>query len=198
METKMNKLVLKYVSSLVFLALAIAACEGSTETANTPAPPDYEISPLISECGGFVAAGNGAKIPQSDPATYCGAERLLWNYDATTKTLGLMNARITLNCCGDHSLQVAKDGETLVFTEVDAPQAATGGTRCKCNCVFDYAADISTVEGPMASLRIVRNITDADPATQTVWEGTLDLSAGEGEVIINTANADPWCTPPVP
>jgi hypothetical protein len=198
MEIKMNTR-LKYIAAFAWTVLLVAACEtspgggGMTET-----PADYEVAPLVSECGGFVAGGSGAKIPQPDPATYCDAEKLLWNYDAATKTLGLTNSRIILNCCGDHSVKATKDGETLVFTEVDAPQAAAGGARCKCNCVFDYAADISAVDGPMTSLRIVRNITDADPATQTVWEGTLDLAPGSGEVVINTMSADPWCMPPVP
>jgi hypothetical protein len=196
----MNKLVLKYAAGFGWLVLAFAACGGGggTNEGPNPAPSDYEVAPLISDCGGFVAGGTGAKIPQPDPATYCDAEKLLWNYDATSKTLGLTNSRITLNCCGDHSVRVTKDGETVVFTEVDAPQAANGGTRCKCNCVFDYAADISTIEAATTPLRIVRNVTDAQPDTQTVWEGTLDLSLGTGEVVINTANADPWCVPPAP
>jgi hypothetical protein len=195
---KMKSLVLKYAAAFGWVVLSFVACGGGTEGGTNETPADYEVAPLISECGGFVAGGTGAKIPQPDPATYCDAEKLLWNYDASTKTLGLTNSRITLNCCGDHSVRATKDGETLVFTEVDAPQASAGGARCKCNCVFDYAADISTVDGPMASLRIVRNVTDADPATQIVWEGTLDLAPGAGEVVINTASADPWCTPPVP
>jgi hypothetical protein len=196
-ETNMRKLVLKYVTTFGFTALSFIACGGGGAGNETPSA-DFDVAPLISECGGFVAGGTGAKIPQPDPATYCDAERILWNYDAATKTLGLTNARIQLNCCGDHSVKVSRDGDTVVFTEVDAPQAAAGGARCKCNCVFDYAADVSTIETSATSLRIVRNVTDAQPAVKTIWEGTLDLSAGAGEVVVSTDSADPWCVPPAP
>ncbi len=192
----MKKLVLKYALAVGFTAVSFVACGGGGASTETPAA-DFEVAPLISECGGFVAGGTGAKIPQPDPATYCDAERLLWNYDATSKTLGLTNARVQLNCCGDHSVKVTRDGETVVFTEIDAPQASAGGARCKCNCVFDYAADVSTIEAGPTALRIVRNVTDALPAT-IVWEGMLDLSAAAGEVVVSTDSADPWCTPPTP
>jgi hypothetical protein len=192
----MNKLVLKYVAAAGLAALTVASCSGGGGDGGTDTPAaDFDVAPAISECGGFVGAGSGAKIPQPDPATYCDAERLLWNYDAATKTLGLTNARMLLNCCGDHSIKVTRDGETVVFTEIDAPQASAGGVRCKCNCVFDYAADVSPVESAATPLRIVRNVTDAQPATLIAWEGTLDLSIGAGEVIISAESLGPWCTP---
>jgi hypothetical protein len=196
-EKNMKTLVLKYVVTVAFSALAFAACGGGGGGTEVPAN-DFEIAPLVSECGGFVAGGTGAKIPQPDPATYCDAERLLWNYDAANKTLGLMNSRIQLNCCGDHSVKVTRDGETVVFTEIDAPPASAGGARCKCNCVFDYAADVLPIENGMTALRIVRNVTDSDPPTKTVWEGTLDLAAGTGEVVVTTDSAEPWCTSSMP
>lgn len=196
----MKTLVLKYMATVAFTAVAFAACGGGGGGGGSTDVPenDLDVAPLLSECGGFVAGGTGAKIPQPDPATYCEAERLLWNYDAANKTLGLTNSRIQLNCCGDHSVKVTRDGETVVFTEIDAPQASAGGTRCKCNCVFDYAADVSPIETGMTSLRIVRNVTDADPPTKIVWEGKLDLSTGMGEVVVSTESAEPWCTPQMP
>lgn len=195
----MKKLVLKAAFAMSFTGMMVMACGGGEGGGNTnPPAPDFTISPLISECGGFVSGGTGAKIPKPDPTTYCDAERLLWNYDAASKTLGLTNSRIQLNCCGDHSVKVHLDGETVVFTEMDAPQAATGGARCHCSCVFDFASDVSTVEVGMTSLRIVRTVTDANPSTTTVWEGMLDLSLGAGEVVVSTETAEPWCMPPVP
>jgi hypothetical protein len=193
----MNKLVLKYVAAAGLAALAIASCSGGGGDGGTDAEvADFNIAPAISECGGFIGGGSGTKIPEVDPATYCDAERLLWNYDAATKTLGLINARMLLNCCGDHSIKVTRDGETVVFTEIDAPQASAGGARCKCSCVFDYAADVSPVEAATTPLRIVRNVTDAQPASTTVWEGTLDLAMGADEVIISAESLGTWCTPP--
>jgi hypothetical protein len=140
----------------------------------------------------------GTKAPSPDPVTYCDAEHLFWQYNAELKTIGLTNSRVILNCCGDHSVELTRDGETVVFTETDAPKASTGGARCKCNCVFDFAAVAAPIEPGITSWRIVRNVTDAQPATTIVWEGTLDLSAGAGQVVVSTSSADPWCTPPVP
>lgn len=188
------KLTWKYVGALLVTITTIAACggdnTGNTSTGTNPPPSGFEVTPQISACGGFIASG--AKIPKPDPATYCDAERLLWNYDASTKTLGITNARILLNCCGDHSVEVSRTGDTIVFKEVDAPEAAAGGTRCACECVFDYAADITSVEPGNISIRVLRNVTDAPPEA-TVWEGMIDTSAGEGEVVVSMESADPWC-----
>ncbi len=187
------KLTSKHIGAALLSIVTIAACSGDmtgTSTSGTnPPPSDFTVAPAISPCGGFKA---GAKIPPSDPTTYCDAERLLWNYDATTKTLGVSNARVVLNCCGDHSIKVSKDGDVIVYTEIDAPEAAAGGARCGCECVFDYAADISPVEPGMVSLRIVRDVTDAPPAT-TPWEGFIDTSTGQGSIIVSMESADPWC-----
>jgi len=184
----------KHVGAVFLVATAISACSGenggNSSAGGGPSASDFTVAPSISECGGFIKSG--AKIPMPDPTTYCDAERLLWNYDAASKTLGMTNARVTLNCCGDHSVKVSRDGETIVFTEVDAPEAAAGGARCNCECVFDYGADISPVEPGNISIRIMRDVTDAPPVTMA-WEGTIDTSGGEGEVVVSMESADPWC-----
>jgi hypothetical protein len=187
---------LKSVPAVGLFGLAFMAC-GGNEGPDKPVA-DFDVAPMLSECGGFAAGSTSVMIPEPEPATYCDAELLLWNYDAPSKTLSFNNSRIQLNCCGDHSVMANLEGATVVVTEVDAPQSSTGGTRCKCNCVFDYAAQISPVENGPRPLRIVRNVTDSTPPTQIVWEGSLDLSASSGEVTISTASADPWCTPPAP
>ncbi|HRI63681.1 MAG TPA: hypothetical protein PK156_05570 [Polyangium sp.] len=192
----MREFVLKYLGLVGFSGLAFLACGGG-DGQDKPVP-DFDVAPMLSECGGFVTGTTGAMIPEPDPATYCAAEKLLWNYDAPSKTLSFNNSRIQLNCCGDHSVAANLDGTTVVLTEIDAPKSSAGGARCKCNCVFDYAAQISPVENGPTAFRIVRNVTDADPPTQIVWEGSLDLAASSGEVTISTASADPWCTPPTP
>ena len=192
----MNKRLLKYVPMVGFSGLAFMACGGNGGP-DKPVP-DFDVSPMLSECGGFVVGMTGTTIPEPDPTTYCEAERLLWKYDAASKTLSFNNTRVQLNCCGDHSVEANLDGATIVVTEIDAPKASAGGARCKCNCVFDYAAQISPVENGPNALRIFRNVTDAIPSTQIVWEGSLDLAASSGEVTISTASADPWCTPPMP
>src|SRR5262245_32523726 len=112
------------IISVLFSMAWIVAC-------NTPAPePETTPSgltqtPLISECGGFVKQTK-TDPPQPDASTYCEAERLLWAYDSGTGSLGLTNARIMLNCCGEHSIEVTEDGGTYVISERDAPEKVDG------------------------------------------------------------------------
>ncbi|MDI1446123.1 hypothetical protein [Polyangium sp. 6x1] len=184
---------------LILSATSFLACsggEGSSGSENTPPASSLDVSPSISTCGGFLGSSEGAKIPPSPaPATYCEAERLLWNYDPETRTLGLLDARIQLNCCGEHSLAVAVENGVHVVTQTDAPEKLETGdeARCGCMCVFDYAADIKPVESSTISLRIMRNVTDDEPPVTLVWEGMVDLTAGSGEVVLSTASAEPWC-----
>ncbi|MDI3285011.1 hypothetical protein [Polyangium sp. 15x6] len=190
---------------LILSATSFLACssgEGGSSSDNTPPGASLDIKPSFSACGGFLAAGSeGAKIPPSpDPATYCDAERLLWNYDPETRTLGLLDARMQLNCCGQHSIDVAVEDGVHVVTQTDAPEKLEDGSeaRCSCMCVFDYAADVSPVESSTISMRILRNVTDQKPAITLVWEGMVDLTAGSGEVVISTESAEPWCSNKAP
>lgn len=181
--------------------LACSSGEGGSSSENTPPASSLDVTPSISACGGFLAGSEGAKIPPSpDPATYCEAERLLWNYDAETRTLGLLDARIQLNCCGRHAITVAVEDGVHVVTQTDAPEKLEDGSeaRCDCMCVFDYAADVAPVESSTISMRILRNVTDQDPAITLVWEGMVDLTAGAGEVVLSTASAEPWCSNKAP
>lgn len=156
--------------------------------------------PAVSECGGFVtkSPSPGAKIdpPPADPATYCNAERLLWVYDAASQSLGIANTRVLLNCCGDHSITAAEEDGTYVFYEKDAPQAAAGGARCKCMCVFDYTLSVEPIPAGSLPIRLVLDVTDSMMPPEVVFEGSLDLSKGSGEIEIDPSSVDPWCTAP--
>jgi hypothetical protein len=194
---------LAFLGSLLLSATSFLACGGGGGSSGSGADPgpSLEVSPSISACGGFVGSGSSMKIPPSpDPATYCDAERLLWNYDAAARTLGLLDARVQLNCCGQHSIDVEVVDGVHVVTETDAPEKLPDGdeARCNCMCVFDYAADVTPVDGSVISMRVLRNVTDQTPALTVVWEGTLDLSAGSGEVVVSSASAEPWCSSSAP
>jgi len=68
---------LKYSLALGFAGFVFLACSGGEGGGSTSSPtPDFTVAPLISECGGFVAAGTAPKIPKPDPATYLGAARV--------------------------------------------------------------------------------------------------------------------------
>lgn len=191
---------LRATLALLFVSLAplslLAACSNQIEEPYEPDPTGLTQRPLISECGGFAAPM--IEPPQPDPSTYCDAERLLWAYDRETGELGLTNSRVLLNCCGDHGIQVEKEGEVYVVTERDAPQAAAGGARCGCMCVFDYATVVSPIGEQTISLRLVRNVTDQDPAVTVVGEWTVDLTAGQGSIDVEVGTVEPWCSGAAP
>jgi hypothetical protein len=174
---------------------ALASCSSSStsNTSGDPAGSSLNLRPQISECGGFAAQASPAiDPPQPDPTTYCEAERLLWVYDAAAGSLGLTNSRVTLNCCGDHSMTIADEGGTYVVTERDAP--VDGDARCGCDCVFDFGISADPIPAGVIRVRLVRDVTDNDPPIATVWEGTLDLAEGQGSITIDTSSAEPWCS----
>lgn len=193
----------------ILIPLSLAACSGGGDTGGSGGSgggaggsggegggSGLTQFPSVSECGGFVGGGSAsAKIdpPMADPATYCDAERLLWVYDAATQSLGVSNTRVLLNCCGDHTITVTEEGGTYVFMERDAPQAASGGARCNCSCVFDYTVSIEPIPEGSLPIRLVLDVTDSGKAPEVVYEGSLDLTKGSGEVILDPNTVDPWC-----
>jgi hypothetical protein len=198
----MRTLGLRGLGAVFFTALVFVACGGGGggSGGSGDVPTGLDVTPSLSECGGFLGGGTGTTIPPPpDKATYCEAERILWNYDAATKTLGFLNARMMLNCCGIHTISAEFDGGTYVIRENDAPEMTPSGpARCGCMCVFDYAADVSPVEGGVIKLEVHRHVTDQEPALTMPWQGTIDLAAGSGELIVSTESAEPWCTSNLP
>ena len=122
--------------------------------------------------------------------SYCDAEHLFWTYDQATETLHLLDARIVLNCCGDHSIEVAEQpDQSLLVTEIDDGQAG----RCLCSCVFDYLVSVHNLSADPVDIRIVRDISE-EADLVTVWEGTLRLEEGNGSAVVDASSADPWCS----
>jgi hypothetical protein len=140
---------------------------------------------LISACGGF-----GGSLFDG-PTDYCAAEVLHWLYEAESQTLKLADARILLNCCGDHSMVMEMQDDVYVFTETDAPEGAYG--RCACMCVYDYTITVTGVPEEVISIRIELDVTDNQDPVLTVFEGQLDLSLGSGAQVIDETDVGPWC-----
>ncbi|MDY0063322.1 MAG: hypothetical protein RBU45_26195, partial [Myxococcota bacterium] len=147
-------------------------------------PLDFEA--LVSPCGGwgvdpqYLAEGAIGEAPEGG---YCAAEVGFWRYDGAGDSLLLLDQRVELNCCGKRTIIPVWDGSTLTVTERDEPPP--DGSRCRCNCVYDFAVRIwgglpGVDELP---LRLVREVVDVagQPATVTeVFADTLplDLDAG--------------------
>ncbi len=174
---------MKKLSTIAIATLiAAAGCRAEEPSEGSPFAAQHQA---VSECGGF-----GPVEDYDSGGDYCAAEVLSWRYDAEAGTLDLSDERVLLNCCGDHSVEAAADGDLVVVTETDAPESGAG--RCDCLCVFDFALTLEGVEAGPLALRIVRDVTD-EGGPATVWEGTLDLGAGEGSVVLSDEDVGMWC-----
>lgn len=156
--------------------IAVETIVSDVET-DTVTPAGIGMNPEVSECGGFVAA---AKVPADE--SECGTDVLQWSVDPETGVISFVNAGVELNCCGIHSITVTREGDVFVITEIDEPESVDG--RCFCTCLFDFAVDMPGVDTTSISVRIDRVISDQATPVTTAWEGEIDLTPGEGEVVI--------------
>lgn len=175
-------------NAATLVSLCLLACSGG-EAAVDAAGTGLTLGSQLSECGGFErpdAAPTVLPLP-----AYCDAEVLTFTHAGGT--LSLSNERVLLNCCGDHSMTVRLEEGTYVVTEIDAPEAAAGGARCGCMCVFDFAVEAGPIAAGTIAVRLVRDVTDDDAAPWVVWEGDLDLTAGSGTITVDTSSVEGWC-----
>jgi len=179
----MFRQVLKMMVVLSAIAL-VSGCGGYTDQ-NIPV---LEQQDRNSACGGFASEGSPLLTPEAD---YCAAEVLHWTYAAETDTLKLADARVLLNCCGDHSFEVEEQNGVYVFTETDAPDGA--GARCACMCVFDFSIEVTGITTGVIPIRIMRNVTDHDEGPVQVFEAELDLTQGSGSMVVDDTDVYPWC-----
>ena len=198
-------------------ATILFACGGSDDPGNngnpsdptTPDPASHVIAQTyaVSECGGFKTeesrkaddSGQGTKpqpVPGDDPgqapvSAYCAAERLDYAYDAISGTLKLSNARVMLNCCGEHSVKLEKQADgSYVLREVDAPEIVEIAgqqqpSRCHCMCPFDFSLEAKDIPAGAIELKIVREVTDSDAPAEEIFSGQLDLSQANGSAVVD-------------
>lgn len=184
--------------NLMAIGVFAMACNSGKTTTDTDTDTDTDSNDdvldisqngVVSDCGGF------AEDRSADTGgAYCGDDAFVWSYDSTTETLSLVNTNVFLNCCGVHSMTVIEDSSTggYVWTEIDDPEVYDGEeARCGCMCMYDYSVEIPSVTEGTVALQIDRSVSDNTPADWTAWSGTLDLTAGSGEEIIE-ADAG-WC-----
>jgi len=170
-----------YVVISCVVGIVVLSCDSDSTT-----EPKVKISvndTRISDCGGFkelLKRSADSTIPFTrDPATYCEAEQLLWNYNSDTRQLKLMNARVYLNCCGDHEITAEMEEGILTVRENDQPEDGTG--RCRCMCVYDFYIAIDGVSPGVTKLDLFLRVDDT---TTKKWGGEIDLPEGYGEIIV--------------
>jgi len=170
---------------LPFLALlSLSAGCGGTK--------DLGTNGQVSDCGGFPQASEKSVPPPSEEDEDCGDDTLEWSYDSASETVSLLNKGVFLNCCGTHSVTVDLEEAVYVVTEVDDPESdGLNDLRCGCMCSFDYSVEVPDIAEGDFVMRIVRSVSDQTPAVWTAWEGTLDLTQGSGEELIEAQVG--WC-----
>ncbi|OGQ78019.1 MAG: hypothetical protein A2289_21405 [Deltaproteobacteria bacterium RIFOXYA12_FULL_58_15] len=145
-----------------------------------------EQTSSLSECGGFDSTKGALTADGEEEPAYCDAEVLLWEYESGK--LSLTNARVSLNCCGEHSISIEEEdeGEYLV-SEVDDPESSFlgGGARCSCMCVFDFRIEANDMPERTIHLNLERDVTDSDEGNQSIWQGDIDLTEGNGRIVID-------------
>jgi len=142
----------------------------------------------VSDCGGFEP--KVVEYDNPDAVGYCDAEVLRWTYEASTQKLTIVDARMELNCCGDHSSTIVQDGDTYVVTQVDAPEGGMG--RCDCLCVFDFELQAEGIPAEAIEVKVLRDVTDSGVGPELVFEGTFDLTQAAGAETIDPNPSD-WC-----
>ena len=149
----------------------------------------------VSNCGGF----DMATTRDGTDDEYCRDERLIWQYDEGSQTASFLNKNVSLNCCGEHSVTVSLDKETGVYeiSETDKPIGGMG--RCSCLCFFDFGIDLPDIISETVRIKLSRLVIDymypysmwEYPDSEKIesysamWEGELDLSGYEGDVLIS-------------
>jgi len=131
----------------------------------------------VSECGGF--SGTSKISADSDTST---VEKLSWTYTAQTRTLTMLNTRVSLNCCGAHSIEASRDGGEIVISESDQP---LNGTRCRCICLFDFSTEIGGLSQGIVNLRLELTV---DETLFKKWSGTIRPADGSGAIPIPKAD----------
>ncbi len=118
---------------------------------------------------------------------------LHWAYRAETETLTLADARVLLNCCGEHAMTIDLLEGVYVVTETDDPEMTEmGPARCGCMCVFDFTLQAAGIPQETIQVQLVREVSDWEEASDLIWEGELDLGQGTGAIVIDETYEE-WC-----
>jgi hypothetical protein len=127
----------------------------------------------VSECGGFSTDSKRAADPDTSTV-----EKLIWTYDAKIRTLTVLNTRVSLNCCGKHSITASRDEDAIVVSENDQP---LDQGRCKCVCLFDFSTEIGGLSAGTVNVRLELTV---DATLFKKWSGPIQLTEGSGEIMI--------------
>ncbi len=144
---------------------------------------DMGTGSSISDCGGFSLLENRLATNEEDDMTR--DEVLIWEYDAATKAVSLLNQNVWLNCCGEHDMHIVAGDNSTAYDIYETDQPERAG-RCSCMCFFDYQITLPNVQDSPIHLKLIRWVEDNTPQQETIWTGELDLTETEGTILIQS------------
>jgi hypothetical protein len=162
-----------------FLSLLLAGCGSGSDT--DPAF-GWQLGGCVgqeqalTEGEGMVDDCEPEKLVPEEP-DYCN-RTLYWKYSGGL--LQLVDFPVALNCCGIRSVRYELVGDTYTITEVDRPE--DDGTRCRCMCDTSYSVCISNLPQTPTKFRLLLQVAEQGPEPVEVWQGSLDLAAGGGQI----------------
>ena len=176
----------KHLTNIVFALALIAACGSGEENEQVPG------SGHGSDCGGFEQGGGyftPAATGNDVAGAYCDASMLYWTYDAATATLRVRHTRTEMNCGAIPGVDLWLEEGVLQIVEKEILDDEPYG----CQCVFDFDVLLEDVPPDLVPLEIWQREHDEDQGKgMRIWTGTLDVSPGAGEIVINDEET-PWC-----
>jgi hypothetical protein len=152
--------------------------------------PDTVQEGEVSECGGFPGT---AEFAITDPGhdgmrDYCDAQVLYWEF--ADGTLTILDSRVMLNCCGQHSVSII-GGDTITIYEQDDPEP--GNMRCDCRCAYDFRAELDGLLAGPVEIELLLHVTDVTDDPTQLWSGSVDLTDGSGEIVIDATPEPDFC-----
>lgn len=154
---------------ILLFASLIFNCEQSS---------NEKIKGEVSLCQGFGSLAKKAITKPSlsiDSASYCSAERLLWEYDTMTCTLRLLHTRQIRNCASELSVEAIVIDNNITVNEIDNrdPNAGSG-----CDCPFDTYIEVPDVKS--------EQITVNYPKKSSV----IKLKEGRGSIVLDSTHTE--------
>jgi len=138
---------------------------------------------LVEQQAGFDESCKADNLLPEEP-DYC-TEKLFWHYDAATGTLQMVNAYVSLNCCGIRYVRGEFTEGFHTFIEMDEPD----GYRCRCMCDTIYSMCLHDLAPDLTPIRLLRHVTDETLQPETIWEGELDLNDGSGVIELGPSSS---------
>jgi hypothetical protein len=159
---------------LLILGMMTLSC--GSESSADPDRVDIGKNEASSPCGGFPEDNTARSLSEDSPqkGQY---ELLIWNYDASTKTVTFLCKYVCGNCAWRYSIGIFREGPGIYTIEETEHRP---GNPATCVCIYDLMAELPNAGTSEESLkiRLLRHRSDEE----VLYDGIISLSDGQGEI----------------